>query len=115
MRLTRHPLVGRDLIALVDHIVEVTQGDHVAAARHLDEIDTLLANVADDPNSGMRLAAPLDGWLVRHRGHGHRLTIVIRADCTLPPFTLCWSRLAGKTSMRANRGKTSQGRWRNVF
>ncbi len=83
MRLIRHPLVGRDLIALVDHIVEVTQGDHVAAARRLDEIDTLLADIADDPNFGMRLAAPLDGWLVRHGGHGHRLTIVFRADLHL--------------------------------
>lgn len=30
--------------------------------------------------SGVRLAPPLDGWLVRHGGRGHRLTVVFRAD-----------------------------------
>lgn len=28
----------------------------------------------------MRLAGALEGWLVRHGGHGHRLTIVFEAD-----------------------------------
>ena len=43
MRLIRHPLVERDLLELVDHIVEATQGDVAAASRRLDEIDALLA------------------------------------------------------------------------
>jgi plasmid stabilization system protein ParE len=80
MRLIRHPLVNRDLAALVDHIVEATQGDFAAASRRLDEVDNLLAGIAANPLSGMRLAPPLDGWLVRHGGRGHRITIVFRAE-----------------------------------
>jgi len=80
MRQSRHPLVERDLVGIVDHIVEVTRGDFDAAARRLDEIDELLRDIAANPMSGMRLAGPLDGWLVRHGGRGHRLTIVFRAD-----------------------------------
>lgn len=80
MRQIRHPLVGRDLTALVDHILETTKGDVAAAARRLDEIDTLLQAIAANPSSGTRLSAPLDGWLVRHGGRGQRITIVFRAD-----------------------------------
>ncbi|MDO9641209.1 MAG: type II toxin-antitoxin system RelE/ParE family toxin [Pseudotabrizicola sp.] len=78
MRLIRHPLVQHDLLALVDHIVETTQGDFAAAARRLDEIDALLAAIAGNPLSGMRLSPPLEGWLVRHGGRGHRITIVFK-------------------------------------
>lgn len=80
MHVIRHPLVRRDLLALVDHIVETTQGDFAAAARRLDEIDVLLAEMAANPLSGMRLAPPLDGWLVRHGGRGQRITIVFKAN-----------------------------------
>ncbi len=34
-RQVKHPLVGNDLIALVDHIIESTDGDTQAAARRL--------------------------------------------------------------------------------
>jgi plasmid stabilization system protein ParE len=80
MRQSRHPLVERDLVGIVEHIVEVTQGDFDAAARRLDEIDALIRDIAANPTSGMRLRGPLEGWLVRHGGRGHRLTIVFRAD-----------------------------------
>ncbi len=80
MRLIRHPWVGRDLVALVEHIVDVTQGDHAAAVRRLDEVEALLSDILANPLSGMRLAVPLDGWRVRHGGRGHRITIVFRAD-----------------------------------
>lgn len=80
MRLIRHPLVKRDLLELVDHIVETTQGDFAAAFRRLDEIDALLEDIATNPHSGARLGPPIDGWLVRHGGRGHRITIVFRAD-----------------------------------
>lgn len=80
MRQIKHPLVEQDLIGIVEHIVEVTQGDFAAAARRLDEIDDLIRDIAANPTSGMRLTGPLDGWLVRHGGRGHRLTIVFRAD-----------------------------------
>jgi plasmid stabilization system protein ParE len=80
MRVVRHPLVDRDLIALVDHIVEVTDGDFVAAARRLDEVDQLLAAIQDTPHSGVRLSGALNGWLVRHGGRGQRIAIVFRSD-----------------------------------
>ena len=80
MRQSKHPLVERDLIGIVEHIVDVTQGDFDAAGRRLDEIDALIRDIAANPTSGMRLTGPLGGWLVRHSGRGHRLTIVFRAD-----------------------------------
>jgi len=80
MRQSKHLLVDRDLIGIVEHIVEVTQGDFEAASRRLDEIDDLLRDIAANPTSGMRLCVPLDGWLVRHGGRGHRLTIVFQPD-----------------------------------
>ncbi|MDZ4065557.1 MAG: type II toxin-antitoxin system RelE/ParE family toxin [Tabrizicola sp.] len=73
-------MVDQDLAALVDHIVEVTGGDFDAAGRRLDEVDDLIADISANPMSGVRLAPPLDGWLVRHGGRGHRLTVVFRAD-----------------------------------
>lgn len=80
MRIIRHPLVDQDLSALVDHIVDVTGGDLEAAGKRLDEVDDLIANISANPMSGVRLAQPLDGWLVRHGGRSHRLTVVFRAD-----------------------------------
>jgi hypothetical protein len=80
MRFVRHPLVYQDLAALVDHIVEVTGRDFEAAGRRLDEVDDLIADISGNPMSGVRMAQPLDGWLVRHGGRGHRLTVVFRAD-----------------------------------
>lgn len=80
MHIVRHPLVDQDLAALVDHIVDVTGGDFDAAGRRLDEVDDLIADISANPMSGVRLAPPLDGWLVRHGGRGHRLTVVFRAD-----------------------------------
>ena len=80
MRIVRHPLVDQDLAALVDHIVEVTGGDFDAAARRLDEVDDLIADISANPISGVRLSQPLDGWLVRHGGRSRHLTIVFRAD-----------------------------------
>ena len=80
MRIVRHPLVDQDLAALVDHIVAVTGGDFGSAGKRLDEVDDLIADISDNPVSGVRLAPPLDGWLVRHGGRGHRLTVVFCVD-----------------------------------
>lgn len=80
MRQVRHPLVARDLIGIVEHIVATTEGDFKAAFRRLDEIDALLCDIAANQTSGTRLAAPLEDWLVRHGGRGRRLTVVFRAD-----------------------------------
>ena len=65
---------------LVDHIIEVTQGSFAAASRRLDEVDDHKADILANPLSGVRLSAPLDGWLVRHGGRDHRLTVVFRPD-----------------------------------
>lgn len=56
MRLIRHPLVARDLTALVEHILEVTGGDTAAAGRRLDEIEAMLRDISSNPLSGTRLA-----------------------------------------------------------
>lgn len=75
MRLERHPLVARDIDAILDHIVEMT-GDFGAAERRLDEIAALVAEVAANPLSGTRLDGPLAGCLSRHGGRGRMLTVV---------------------------------------
>ena len=80
MRQIRHPLVDRDVIGIVDHILDITDGDIAAARRRLDEIDDLLTSISETPRSGVRLTGDLEGWLVRHGGSGHRLTVVFRAD-----------------------------------
>ncbi|MCJ1900522.1 hypothetical protein O4J55_11155 [Paracoccus sp. PXZ] len=40
----------------------------------------MLEAIKDNPASGVRLGGALDGWLVRHGGAGHRLTILFRPD-----------------------------------
>ena len=80
MRMVRHPFVERDLIGIVDHIVDTTEGDYTAAYRRLDEDDALLASVLANPTSGVRLREQFDSWLVRHGGAGKRLTVVFKPD-----------------------------------
>lgn len=80
MRIIRHPFVERDLIGMVDQIVDVTQGDVAAAERRLDEMDALIASILGNPMSGVRLGGALSGWLVRHGGAGNRLTVVFRPE-----------------------------------
>jgi plasmid stabilization system protein ParE len=79
LRQIRHPLVDADIDGIVDHILEVS-GDFDAAERRLDEIDALLAAIAERPLSGARLEGPLQGWLVRHGGRDLAITIVFRPD-----------------------------------
>lgn len=105
MRQSKHPLVDRDLIGIVEHIVEVTQGDFDAAARRLDEIDELLRDIAANPTSGMRLAEPLDGWLVRHGGRGHRLTIVFRPDFQRDVLEIALVAFGGQNWMSLGEGR----------
>lgn len=107
MRLVRHPWVGRDLIALVDPIVAVTGGDYAAAARRLDEVDALLSDILANPGSGMRLAARLEDWLVRHGGRGHRLTIVFRADAGRDVLNVALVAFGGQDRMAE--GRTRRG------
>jgi hypothetical protein len=46
-------------------------------------IDALLEEIAANPASGMRLSPSLDGWLVRHGGRSHRITIAFKANLDL--------------------------------
>ena len=107
MRFVRHPFFERDLIGIVDHIVEVTDGDVAAAERRLDEIDALLQAIASNPTSGMRLSGKLDGWLVRHGGSGHRLTIVFRPDVDNGTIYLALVAFGGRDWMRRATGRQS--------
>jgi plasmid stabilization system protein ParE len=100
MRFIRHPFFERDLIGIVDHIVEVTDGDVAAASRRLDEVDALLVAIASNPNSGVRLNGKLDGWLVRHGGAGQRLTIVFKPDVDAGQVYLALVAFGGRDWMR---------------
>lgn len=80
MRQVRHPLVEQDVAGIFEHVLSTTGGDLNAAEQRLDEIDDLLAAIAANPTSGVRLNDPLSGWLVRHGGRGHRITVVFRPD-----------------------------------
>lgn len=100
MRLVRLPFVERDLIGMVDHILDVTQGDVVAAERRLDEVDALIASILENPRSGARLGGALSGWLVRHGGAGRRLTIVFRADTETGTIYLALIAFGGRDWIR---------------
>ena len=100
MRFVRHPFFERDLIGIVDHIIEVTPGDTASVLRRLDEIDALLEAIAENPTSGVRLAGKLDGWLVRHGGTGHRLTIVFKPDVEAGQIYLALVAFGGRDWMR---------------
>lgn len=100
MRFVRHPFFERDLIGIVDHIIDVTQGDAAAAFRRLDEVDALLLAIAENPTSGVRLAGRLDGWLVRHGGAGHRLTIVFKPDIGTEQIYLALVAFGGRNWMK---------------
>jgi plasmid stabilization system protein ParE len=99
MRFVRHPFFERDLIGIVNHIVEIT-GDPAVALRRLDEVDTLLALIMKNPTSGMRLLGSLDSWLVRHGGAGHRLTIVFKPDIRAAKIYLALIALGGRDWMK---------------
>lgn len=100
MRFVRHPFFERDLIGIVDHIVDATNGDTAAALRRLDEIDLLLDAIVESPTSGVRLDGNLDGWLVRHGGAGHRLTIVFKPDMEAATIYLAMVAFGGRNWMK---------------
>lgn len=110
MRLIRHPLVAKDLTALVEHILEVTEGDVAAAERRLDEIEAMLRNILGNPFSGTRLSASLDGWMVRHGGRGRRLTIVFRADAERDALYVALVAFGGQDWMNTGTRRRSFGR-----
>lgn len=105
MRMIRHPLVARDLSGLVDHIVEVTQGNVAAAIRRLDEVDDLMADILANPLSGVRLSAPLEGWLVRHGGRDQRLTVVFRPELATDTVFVALVAFGGQNWMTTSQGR----------
>ena len=109
MRIIRHPFVERDLFGIVDHIVKVTDGDHDAAFRRLDEVDALLRSVLVNPASGVRLRGRLDSWLVRHGGSGQRLTVVLRPDPEQDCIYLAMVAFGGRDWMKAAVGRRAFG------
>ena len=100
MRFIRHPFFERDLIGIVNHIVEVTGGDVAAASRRLEEIDALIQEISANPTSGARRSGKLDGWLVRHGGAGQRLTIVFKPDVDAGQVYLALLAFGGRDWMR---------------
>ncbi len=77
IQLERHPLVRRDLREIARHVAEIS-GDKRAAARRLDEVEALLADILAMPTSGPYLDDEFAGWRMRHGGHGRMITIVFR-------------------------------------
>lgn len=110
MRPIRRPLVGRDLIALVDHIAEATQGDFVTAERRLGEVDVMLADIAANPISDARLRDSLQGWLVLHGGRGQQFTIVFRADMGRDAIYVALVAFGGQDWMTTGMGRRDWGR-----
>jgi plasmid stabilization system protein ParE len=106
IRQVRHPLVRRDVIGIFEHVMESTQGDPDAAERRLDEIDVLLADIAADPASGVRLDGRLAGWLVRH-GRRQRITIVFRPDPRKELVHIALIAFGGRDWMAAAAGRGS--------
>ena len=100
MRFIRHPFFERDLIGIVNHIVEVTGGDVAAASRRLEEIEALIQEISANPTSGARRSGKLDGWLVRHGGAGQRLTIVFKPDVDAGQVYLALLAFGGRDWMR---------------
>lgn len=105
MRQMRHPLVRQDVMGIFEHVLATTQGDLAAAERRLDEIDALLAAIAANPRSGARLDGPLAGWLVRHGGRDHKLTVVFRPDLEAGILRIALIAFGGRDWMAAAAGR----------
>jgi plasmid stabilization system protein ParE len=107
MRQIRHPLVRRDVMGIFDHILQTTRGDLAAAERRLDEIDALLAAIADNPTSGVRLDGRLAGWLARHGGRGRMITVVFRSDREAQLIHIALIGFGGRNWLDAATGRRS--------
>ena len=79
MRIVPHPLLGRDIVGIAEHVHAVS-GDAAAARRRIAEVRDLIAAIADEPGLGVALGEDLTGWRVRHGGNGRRITVVFRHD-----------------------------------
>lgn len=111
MQLIRHPLVERDIIGIADHIVQSTMGDIGAARRRLDEIDLLLEDISKNPFSGTRLAGKLEGWLVRHGGKDHRLTVVFKSDAERRLLYVAMIAFGGRNWMVGSEARSEPEVW----
>lgn len=111
MRQIRHPLVERDIIGIVDHIIEATDGNIEAARKRLNEIDALIGEIAGNPNSGNRLSGALKGWLARHGGRGNRLTIVFKFDADVDAVLIAMIAFGGRNWLEVAETRDSPGIW----
>jgi hypothetical protein len=107
MRQVRHPLVEQDVIGIFQHVLSATGGDLEAAELRLNEIDELLAAIAANPASGMRLSPTLPGWLVRHGGRRHRITVVFRPDLEQRLLYIALVAFGGQNWLEAVEGRAS--------
>ena len=79
MRIVPHPLLGRDIIGMAEHVHAVS-GDGNAARRRIVEARELLGYVQDNPDLGTPLAGELAGGRVRHGGSHRQISVVYRYD-----------------------------------
>ncbi|PZQ47353.1 MAG: hypothetical protein DI556_17780 [Rhodovulum sulfidophilum] len=105
MRQITHPLVERDVVGIFEHILMSTGGDLAAAERRLDEIDDLLARIASNATSGQRLGGAMSGWLVRHGGRDHKLTIVFRPEVEANVLRVALIAFGGRDWMAVAEGR----------
>ena len=79
LRVVPHPLLGRDIVGIAEHVHAVS-GDAAAARRRIAEVRDLVAAIVEEPGLGTALDGPLAGWRVRHGGRGKRITVVFHHD-----------------------------------
>jgi hypothetical protein len=68
-----------------------------------------LEEIAANPASGMRLAPPLDGWLVRHGGRGHRIAIEFKASLELDALYIALVALGGQVLIAEGNARKTFG------
>lgn len=107
MHQVRHPLVEQDVAGIFEHVLSTTGGNFEAAEQRLDEIDELLAAIAANPASGMRLGPALPGWLVRHGGRQQRITIVFQPDLERRLLYIALVAFGGRNWLEAIKDRTS--------
>ena len=105
MRQVRHPLIEQDVTGIFEHVLSTTGGDLDAAEQRLDEIDELLAAIAANPVSGMRLGDPLSGWLVRHGGRRQKITIVFQPDLERSLLYIALVAFGGRNWLEASKDR----------
>lgn len=71
------PLFDSDSKSIIVHVSEIS-GNAPPAQQRAEEIDGLVKPILANPQSGTPLEGALDGCILRHGGHDHKITIVFR-------------------------------------